>query len=461
MFYLPAVTATNASDPKCREFSGRSRGESPGWFHVRNPAFCLCLAVLACGCGNPAMTTDAADESGSEFGVLLFGDSGYHLDYPDEDDHVDVFTADQFVDKEYEDWIEDKRPVEEFAAQPGVVSPVTGGVVAATGMHRISAAMKNYCADTAVCDFGAMLGDNIYPDGATLGADGQDDAVRFEKILGDPFGNLVEHPEHYVTYVTLGNHDWNTSRAGGFAQIEYLTNRDGFYIDGPFYSVQPPALAGIVELFVIDTNMMLATRPVRKDRLNDDGSEASTDEIDEPGYSVEPLTDDERNMHIWLESALRSSAARWKLVVGHHPIWSSAGSKFEQARTLRRAILPLLCRHADAYLAGHEHTLEIHTDDCSVALGTPTEKPLVQIVSGAAAKQRPIHSSFMRHQERKYPEHSTIWARGLLWGFAHLRVAGDRAVVSLLSIPDHGPADVAIEFEYEFERRSHIAADHS
>lgn len=423
---------------------------------MRKAAFWLCLAAVVAGCGEPTTQTETADASSAGFGVLIFGDSGYHLNYPDEDDYVDVFTADEFLAGEHEDWIDDKRPPDEYEARPGAVSPVTGGVVAATGLHRVSVAMRNFCSEFDTCDFGVMLGDNVYPNGATLGADGVEDALRFKDILGDPFGSLVDRPENYLTYVTLGNHDWNTSRAGGFAQIEYLQSQNGFHIDGPFYSVRPPGIDGDVELFVVDTSMMLASMTVRTDRLNDDGSEASTDAIEEPGYSVEPLTDDERTMHIWLEDALRSSGARWKLVMAHHPIWSSSGSKFEQARTLRKAILPALCRYADAYLAGHEHTLEIHTDNCEAALGRPVQRPLVQIVSGAAAKQRPTHTSFMRHQENKYPEHTTVWAEGLLWGFAHLRIDGDRAKVSLLSIPDDGPADIAIEFEYEFERRSHL-----
>jgi hypothetical protein len=66
-------------------------------------------------------------------------------------------------------------------------------------------------------------------------------------------------------------------------------------------------------------------------------------------------------MASWLEEALRTSTARWKFVVGHHPIWSSSGSKFEQGRALREMILPAMCRYADAYLVGHDHTLEIHT----------------------------------------------------------------------------------------------------
>ena len=144
-------------------------------------------------------------------------------------------------------------------------------------------------------------------------------------------------------------------------------------------------------------------------------------------------------------------------MVAHHPIWSSSGSKFEQARALRELILPALCRYADAYIVGHDHTLEIHTDDCSRALGKTTQKPLVQVVSGAAAKQRPIHTSFMKHQDAKYPEHKTLHAEGLLWGFMHMEIGSDAAHVMVLSIPDEGGSDVSVDFEYEFERRSHLS----
>ena len=163
-------------------------------------------------------------------------------------------------------------------------------------------------------------------------------------------------------------------------------------------------------------------------------------------------------MHEWLEDSLRNSTAKWKFVVAHHPIWSSAGSKFEQGRALRKVILPAMCRYADAYIVGHEHTLEIHTDDCSAALGDATAKPLVQIVSGAASKQRPLNTNFMKHQEAKYPEHETVLAEGLLWGFMHMQVQGESAKVTVLSIPDEGSSDTAVDFEYEFERRSHIDA---
>ena len=314
--------------------------------------------------------------------------------------------------------------------------------------------MQDFCANKVTCDFGVMLGDNIYPSGATLGADDFDDGDRFQHILSDPFGSLVQSPDNYLTYVTLGNHDWETSRAGGLAQIEFHENSATFYMDGPFYSVKPPAGNGDVELFIIDTSMLLASVDVFEDYLNDDGSEGVTKIVEPPNYFVTPMTEEELAMPQWLEQALQESEAKWKIVVAHHPIWSSSGSKFEQAHALRKMILPAMCRYADAYLVGHDHTLEIHTDSCEAALGEATEKPLVQIVSGAAAKQRPVHTTFMRHQDAKYPEHKTIWAKGLLWGFAHIDLSGDTATVRLITVPDSASPGLSIDYEYEFSRRS-------
>ncbi len=404
-----------------------------------------------------ATVEDITDEGQEKsIGVLIFGDSGYHLDYPDQEDFVEMFTAEGFVVAERQDWIDDKRPMDEFEPRPSAMSPVTGRVTTASGLNQISKAMTDFCRDTATCDFGMMLGDNIYPSGATLGTDGHDDDQRFYDILGAPFGNIVESPDSYLTYVVLGNHDYETSREGGFAEIAYLEQADGFYMDGPFYSVKPPGGMGDVELFVIDTSMMLAATTVYEDELNDDGSEKPTGVIEPFDYFVGPLTEAERNMHLWLEDALRRSTAKWKFVVGHHPIWSSSGSKFEQARALRKLILPSMCRYADAYFVGHEHTLEVHTDNCEVALGSPAANPLTQILSGAAAKQRPTNSAFSAHQQRKYPELSTKWALGLVWGFAHMQIEGNLATVTFLSVPDDGGSETSVEFEYQFERRSHL-----
>ena len=125
---------------------------------------------------------------------------------------------------------------------------------------------------------------------------------------------------------------------------------------------------------------------------------------------------------------------------------------------LREKLLPAMCRYADAYIVGHDHTLEVHTDNCSAALGKETAEPLVQIVSGAAAKQRPIHTSFMAHQAQKYPEHETVMAEGLLWGFSHMVVGDETAEVTMMSVPDDGSSDISVNYVYEFKRRSHLTS---
>ena len=410
----------------------------------------ICLLAAGCSTTTPEPTDDSV-------GILMFGDSGYHLNYPSRRDYADLYSVEEFEKDEWNSWLKDKRPEEEFEVKPTAISPVTGKVVDATGLHQISTAMRDYCANYATCDLGVMVGDNIYPNGATLGADDVEDAQRFKDILGDPFGEIVAEPSDYVTYVTLGNHDWGTSREGGFLQIEYLQAADNFYADGAYYSVKPPAASGLVELFIIDTSMILASVPVLRPSLSEDGSEGITDKWEKPNYEVEPLTDAERDMPTWLENALQSSTAKWKFVVAHHPVWSSAGGKYEQGRVLRDLLLPSMCRYADGMIVGHEHSLEIHIDNCAVALGEATDVPLVQIVSGAASKQRPVNTNFMWHQERKYPEHKTIWAEGLIWGFAHMQIEGDIAKVTILSVPDAGSSEISTDFEYEFSRRSHLS----
>lgn len=156
----------------------------------------------------------------------------------------------------------------------------------------------------------------------------------------------------------------------------------------------------------------------------------------------------------WLETSLRDSDARWKIVIGHHPLWSSSGSKFEQARALRRLILPTLCRYADLYVAGHEHTLELHSDSCAAAVPDAKLPPLAHIVSGAAAKHRPLNTWFMAHQARKAPELTTHYAKGMIWGYVRLTLEQDQAVARVLTTPNDGSGGNVLEHSQTLVRRS-------
>ena len=411
---------------------------------MKRPLLLLWLGFLAAGCAGQPRTIQ----------FLAFGDSGYHYDYLTFGDGPGPKTLEAFIEEERLDWLDDKRPPAEFKPPPAYRVPENGSWIAASGQAAVANAMKGFCAAGAGCEFAVMLGDNIYPDGATAGADGRDDAQRFRKILYEPYAPLAAFAEDFRIFVALGNHDWRTSREGAMAQVRFHETTRPFYMEGIRYRVAPTGDPRDLEVFVLDTHVLLSGVTVLEDELADDGSELHTEEVDPPSPWSLPQTGLERDMAGWLEQSLAASPARWKIVIGHHPLWSSAGSKFQQARALRALILPALCRHADLYLAGHEHTLELHADDCREVPEARDRKPLAHVVSGAAGKQRPLNTAFARHQLAANPQLTSIWARGLIWGFAHVTLEPDQATIRLVTTPDDGSGVPEIAFEHRFDRRS-------
>lgn len=408
------------------------------------------LAVTSCASGVDGASTTAGESSATS--ILLIGDTGYDYDWLEQDDYDDRFTGREFVIKELDDWIEDKRPIEEFGIPPMHFAEQTGGYVMASGMWPVSKASTAWCRAPERCDFGVMLGDNIYPSGATLGADGRDDRERFYDLLWEPYKGYREQDSAFRLYAVLGNHDWETSREGAMLQVEYLEQSPMYYMDGIFYRVRPTP---DIELFAIDTTVMLAGETVYADALDDSGAPLDTGEL-EPEVEWATPAGEETRMLAWLQDALAESDARWKIVIAHHPLYSASGSKVEEQKVLRRILRPVLCRYADAYFAGHEHTLEVHTDDCrdegGSARGAP---PLLHVVSGAAGKQRPQNSNFMAWQDREFPALDSLLVRSLVWGFGELVLSGDTARVIMLTTPNDGSGIPVVEFDREFKRRSH------
>lgn len=413
-------------------------------------AAALALTLLGgCATVEPGATNHAFKPTS----LLLFGDHGYHLNYVDADDLIPRRSMPEAVAYEREDWIGDKRPPDEFT--PGALAkhPLTGGYLAASGMMPVAKAMKDYC-QTVRCDAALMLGDNIYPDGPTLGADGRSDAKRFEDILRAPFHDFGTLAPDFRIYATLGNHDWRTSREAAMAEVRYMETTPPYYMDGIIYRVKPPAGQGDVEIFVLDTEVLLAGTTVYESKLGDQGQELASTELDLSPEWTKPQTERERNMVAWLEESLRSSTARWKIVMGHHPLWSSAGGKFGEANALRRLILPTLCKYSDMYVAGHEHTLEVHSDSCAKAVPGANLAALPHIVSGAAAKQRPINRWFMEHQAKKSPELTTYYAKGVIWGYVHLTLDRDQAIARVITTPNNSSGENVLEHTQVFARRS-------
>src|SRR5262245_61978904 len=79
--------------------------------------------------------------------------------------------------------------------------------------------------------------------------------------------------------------------------------------------------------------------------------------------------------------------------------------------------------------------------------------PLPQVVSGSAARMRPINSAFIRQQLKANPQLQTLWSRGLTWGFSHLTFDGDKVTVRIVETPRDSSGTTQVTFEHTFTRR--------
>jgi acid phosphatase len=180
-------------------------------------------------------------------------------------------------------------------------------------------------------------GRHFYEDGVSSTVDPRWDE-NFEHAFVGPHLAVPFRP-------ALGNHD----HVGNVqAQVEYSALSTRWRMPGQYYSFVEPAGADTqAEFFVLDTE---AIRRLDKS-------------------SPEQLR--------WFEDKLTRSTARWKIVIGHHPVCSS-GAHGGIGR-VQDALLGPLEKHGVAlYLSGHDHDLE----------ALPSSKGFLQVVSGAGSSTR-------------------------------------------------------------------------
>ena len=412
----------------------------------------LCaLSLAACVHSGPA----GAEDRSASFAVL--GDTGYIPSYERlDEDETPHRTLSSYLAAQAEDWLERNADMTGFRPTPFVFEAAIGGYMEASGMYPVAFAAEEVCRKLG-CDFATMVGDNIYPDGATLGADGISDERRFYDMLDQPYGKLGEGVEDFTIYAMMGNHDWRVSREATAAQMDYFQKHPNFTMPDFYYRASPAGMEGFVEIFVIDTEMLLASTSVHVDNLDAEGREARTGEMEEWDDFVKPATDGEKQMVAWLEESLASSEAHWKIVIGHHAVWSGGGSKFEKAHALRALYMNAVCKHADAYISGDDHMLEVYTDDCR-SEGVSGAPVLPALVSGAGSKYRPLHPKFMANQLAANPGLANPFSKGSLWGFMHVGLTEEDMTVRVYSTPEDMSGRPVEETELTFKRRSHLAS---
>lgn len=411
---------------------------------------------------NVKASTNTESKPSRNISFLAFGDGGYHFDYPKIKHIRNPRNKTEFVAKEKQDWLEDGRPLAEFDHTPLYVYPNTQITTEQGGAKAVGLAITEVCRSKD-CQFAIQLGDNIYPDGADAD-DGKNNKKRMGDLILKPLKPLFKEHENLIVYSALGNHDWNSSRQGVAMQTQWMSEQKNFHLDEQgYYSYRIGELGNDVEFFVLDTNMLLSGQKIYNTPLNPDGSEKILAQSLKSG-AVElkvfdqhklPIQDEDEQQLAWLVNGLESSTAKWKIVYGHHILWSIGGTKYNEGHVLRRLLLPSLCQYADAYIAGHEHDLELLTDDCSKF--DHSDKPaLPLIISGAASKMRGTHSPFAQQQAKRYPQYELVWAKSFVWGFAHIELDNqqDKLNVEFYTTPRDRSGKAEQVAKFSFAKRS-------
>lgn len=181
--------------------------------------------------------------------------------------------------------------------------------------QKVAALMERICSTTDPAGV-ILLGDNFYEKGVSSTTDPLWED-RFEKIYSS------ECLKKLTFFAILGNHDY---RGIANAQIAYTRTRAGRWtMPARFYSLK---FANLLEVAAADTT------------IADRCGIASLCSVD------------------WLIEKLKDSTARWKILIGHHPILS--GGKYKSLSGLAHYTLPeLYCNGgASVYISGHDHGLQ-------------------------------------------------------------------------------------------------------
>jgi len=214
------------------------------------------------------------------------------------------------------------------------------------GQTKIANAVEAKCKKDG-CDFVQLLGDNLYPSGASS--------------VNDPvWADLFETP--YVAidldfYAVLGNHDYGANGAGtdfpkAKNEVDYTKKSKKWKMPSAYFHFQKEN----VELFELDTNAAFF-------------SQAATQKTD---------------VSAWVAA----STADWKIALGHHPYKSNGphgnAGKYDgisiapvSGAAVKSFLEGTICGKVDLYFAGHDHSQQWLNESC---MGTELA------VSGAGAK---------------------------------------------------------------------------
>jgi acid phosphatase len=179
--------------------------------------------------------------------------------------------------------------------------------------------------------FTVSMGDNFYENGVT-GLDDPQWQASFEKIYT---ADSLQSPWKII----LGNHDY---RGNVQAQLDYAKTSKRWQLPARYYvETQPLPDGAKADFFYLDTSPFITKYIGTRTNISGQDSQAQLN---------------------WLDAALQKSTAQWKIVIGHHPIYTAlAPDSYGEHDTpeLIARLDPILRKHGiRIYINGHDHNLQ-------------------------------------------------------------------------------------------------------
>ncbi|HLP03918.1 MAG TPA: metallophosphoesterase [Paludibacter sp.] len=225
------------------------------------------------------------------------------------------------------------------------------GFSGSLGQREVAGEMSRISRRARV-DFILTAGDNFQ----VAGVAGVDDS-----LWVDNFVNIYSDSAlHVPWYPALGNHDYYGDPD---AQVEYSAHSNYWKMPARYYTfAEKIDSANSVRFIVLDTQGLI------------NGYNALEDTAQYAGIPE----------YAWLKNILATSTEKWKIVTGHHPVFSAStfhGDTYE----MKRLVKPLFDQYGvDFYVCGHDHDFE-HAKDP----GNYTD----YIVTGTGGYVRPIQKN--------------------------------------------------------------------
>ena len=151
---------------------------------------------------------------------------------------------------------------------------------------------------------------------------------------------IYKHPELMIAWhPVLGNHEYEGSTQ---AVLDYASVSRRWEMPDRYYAMTESVSEGVdVLLLFIDTPPLI-------DKYRDN-----------PVQHPDAGQQDMDRQLAWIDATLGASEAKWKVVLGHHPVYAGT-TKDEIERTdLQERLQPLLDKHKiDAMVSGHIHNFQ-------------------------------------------------------------------------------------------------------